>query len=286
MSSFRLLSLLSLANVRTSIQISRNTWNGSLRGVSTSTTAAGPQAAYALKPTISTKTKDEPTLSSLVGTVPNHTSYIVLHHPDPPSTYPSKLDSPLLRQLMLLGRMHGAIANIGWSDEEHWSMFQPNDIDSSAASDSHFAHSKERYNMTVYSSLHPWASYQVEGVNPTTIEASFDRWNQYSQDTKVPSSLYPSAPIDIFICTHAARDCRCGDVGTALADALRGELSRRRSEFNSMSGMDLEKYESDWSRWKLSNGTQAVGERVHVPIPPRNPNDIRIRELAHVGQHK
>ena len=37
-----------------------------------------------------------------------------------------------------------------------------------------------------------------------------------------------SHDVDIFICTHGARDCRCGDVGASYYEALVKEAKRRR----------------------------------------------------------
>ena len=35
-------------------------------------------------------------------------------------------------------------------------------------------------------------------------------------------------PIHLFVCTHAARDCRCGETGAAFADKLLDEVSSDR----------------------------------------------------------
>jgi len=34
-------------------------------------------------------------------------------------------------------------------------------------------------------------------------------------------------PLHIYVCTHAARDCRCGDIGSSVAEAFRKEIDRR-----------------------------------------------------------
>lgn len=37
-----------------------------------------------------------------------------------------------------------------------------------------------------------------------------------------------SDDIHLYVCTHGARDCRCGDTGGAVARAIRAELDRRQ----------------------------------------------------------
>lgn len=39
----------------------------------------------------------------------------------------------------------------------------------------------------------------------------------------------PPAPNSILVCTHGARDCRCGDIGGDLVAALRAEVEKRKS---------------------------------------------------------
>lgn len=60
-----------------------------------------------------------------------------------------------------------------------------------------------------------------------------------------------SDDVHLYVCTHGARDCRCGDTGGAVAQAIRHELRRRRDA---------------------------------------NPSDpsthIKLAEVAHVGGHK
>jgi hypothetical protein len=35
---------------------------------------------------------------------------------------------------------------------------------------------------------------------------------------------------EVLVCTHGARDCRCGDIGGDLVAALRREVTRRASD--------------------------------------------------------
>ena len=41
-------------------------------------------------------------------------------------------------------------------------------------------------------------------------------------------SVKLSDDIHLYVCTHGARDCRCGDTGGAVARAIRAELNRRQ----------------------------------------------------------
>lgn len=49
-------------------------------------------------------------------------------------------------------------------------------------------------------------------------------------ESRPPSGMEASVSDDIhlYVCTHMARDCRCGNTGSAVASALRTELRRRR----------------------------------------------------------
>jgi hypothetical protein len=37
-----------------------------------------------------------------------------------------------------------------------------------------------------------------------------------------------SDALNLYVCTHGARDCRCGEWGSKVADALREEISKRK----------------------------------------------------------
>jgi len=65
------------------------------------------------------------------------------------------------------------------------------------------------------------------------------------------ASLQTSEEIHMYVCTHGARDCRCGDTGGAVVRALKDELSRR------------------------------------MTANPKDPaGRIKIGEVGHVGQHQ
>lgn len=60
--------------------------------------------------------------------------------------------------------------------------------------------------------------------------------NSIAQNTEVDVDL-PSIPIsttervkniDIFVCVHARRDCRCGDIGEPLLKSIQREIAKRR----------------------------------------------------------
>ncbi|KAK9899800.1 hypothetical protein P389DRAFT_4199 [Cystobasidium minutum MCA 4210] len=64
-----------------------------------------------------------------------------------------------------------------------------------------------------------------------------------------------SPEIDVYVCTHGARDCRCGDIGSAFYDALVFEAKRRG----------------------LGNAAHTFGE---------GKGPIRIHRTTHIGGHR
>ncbi|THG97359.1 hypothetical protein EW145_g7631 [Phellinidium pouzarii] len=83
---------------------------------------------------------------------------------------------------------------------------------------------------------------------------------------EAPSPTHEAGPETdgaiLLVCTHGARDCRCGDAGGALIDALRKELSMRR---------------------RRSNLNEDINGSVHSESVWKK---IRLGEIAHVGGHK
>ena len=51
--------------------------------------------------------------------------------------------------------------------------------------------------------------------------------NDAESQLKMSAGSVANANIDLFVCTHGKRDCRCGDVGASLYEALCREARRR-----------------------------------------------------------
>lgn len=111
---------------------------------------------------------------------------------------------------------------------------------------------KEEFNIERYPFLH----YSSPGPTPVVRSGtvSSEQAGSFYDMLAAESTRTESAPDSalLLVCTHGARDCRCGDTGGALIRALRAELKAR----------------------------QASGD------PDGLWNKIKLGEVAHVGGHK
>ncbi|KAJ7468973.1 Sucrase/ferredoxin-like-domain-containing protein [Mycena galericulata] len=126
----------------------------------------------------------------LHGTVASHRSYILINAPSPPTTFPSRFSTPVQRALQLQVTRWGGVVNFAWTGS------QP-DADGSTS-------------VTAFSALGGRIHF------PTLTLSNVDE-NQ----PVTGSEIY------MYVCTHGARDCRCGDTGGKVFQALRDELDRR-----------------------------------------------------------
>ncbi|KAJ7267257.1 Sucrase/ferredoxin-like-domain-containing protein [Mycena rebaudengoi] len=168
---------------------------------------------------------EEPTLP---GTVPSHRSYIILNSPSPPSSLPSRFSTPIQRSLQLRVTRWGGVVNFAWTGSP--------DPDDKSTSVIGFSPLGGRINIPV--------------LSLSNIDEVAEELRQHA--IAVPTSnTAPDSTIHIYICTHGARDCRCGDIGGAVVRALREDLSRR------------------------------------VAADPHGPaSNVVVGEVAHVGGHK
>lgn len=152
----------------------------------------------------------------LAGTVPLHGSYVFLHTPQPPAEYPPRMSSAVQRALQLNILKLGGLVNFSWSaDQALWSDLQ---ADGAHATDTH----------------HYATAFTLSGrldleVSVSNIDAVVDTLQNHSDkapylNTRVSDCVY------LYVCTHGARDCRCGSTGGLVAQALREEIANRGLE--------------------------------------------------------
>lgn len=221
----------------------------------------------------------------LAGTVRHHENYVILHHPLRPTEQPHGMTSPLFKKVKSLMGDRTTV-NVGWTSdvwttEKEGIAHQRGDeherrsgrwlnpqLRSRNISPNPNIKGKEIVDMSIYSTHHPWTSrvfsFDPEAVDgtPGSLEMAVRSWTSDIQALHISKELQGIIPdqdlnphpIDIFICTHGQRDCRCGETGTAFADALRAEVRK----------------------WQ-----EAVKETESSALIP-----IRIGELAHVGRHE
>ncbi|KAF7419280.1 hypothetical protein PC9H_001867 [Pleurotus ostreatus] len=143
----------------------------------------------------------------LVGTAPWHQYIVFLRTTMRPSEYPSRMTSQLQRHLQLRVRESGGLVNFSWFPEKSslTNLRDPLAYEATAFFQSGSSFSYPEVNMS-----------NVDGV-AASLEA-----HAREQSPKATSNH-----THIYVCTHAARDCRCGTAGGEVAAALREEVKSR-----------------------------------------------------------
>ncbi|KAF8443999.1 Sucrase/ferredoxin-like-domain-containing protein [Boletus edulis BED1] len=160
----------------------------------------------------------------LAGTAPAHRCYAFLHTPQPPSAYPAKYTTPVQRKLLLATAPWGGAVNFAWSPSQPVHPCPPNPTN---------AEEPQTYHLTAFSSAR--GKLEIEAVSLANVE-DVARTLHAHIEPRTTASGGPShcdsesAPNDLhlYVCTHGARDCRCGHTGGAVARTIRAELDKRR----------------------------------------------------------
>ena len=145
----------------------------------------------------------------LAGTVPFHDYYVLLHSRNPPREFPRVVSSPVKNALQLTLTPLNGLVNFSWSPQHSPPpLLSPSD--------------EEAYSATSFSK---WGSIvELEELTLSNVQDAVQRITA-PRPTVVRGDAV--GPLHIYICTHAARDCRCGDVGGLVAEAFRKEIGRR-----------------------------------------------------------
>ncbi|KAG6856150.1 hypothetical protein H0H87_007055 [Tephrocybe sp. NHM501043] len=143
-----------------------------------------------------TKKQEKP----LYGTAPSHRSYIFLHAAEPPTSFPARLSTPLQRALQLKVMKWGGSVNFSW--------FGPPKA--------------TRQALTAFSAI----GGRLE-IRDLTLE-NLDQVERILEKhaTQGPLAKGTSDEIHLYVCTHGARDCRCGETGGQVYRALQEETAR------------------------------------------------------------
>jgi hypothetical protein len=152
----------------------------------------------------------------LAGTVPSHKAYVLLHGQHSPRAFPSRLASPLLVALRQRALRWSALVNVAWvppNGSEHVPNLSEEETDGT-----------ETYSLLAFASNRRRLS--IPSVSMDNFEDTCAQLNNFMERTSTgvvdPYGLY------LYVCTHGARDCRCGEWGSKVADALREEIFKRR----------------------------------------------------------
>ncbi|KAJ6598298.1 Sucrase/ferredoxin-like-domain-containing protein [Mycena vulgaris] len=138
------------------------------------------------------------------GTVASHRLYILLNSPSPPAAFPSRFSTPLQRALQLQVTRWGGIVNFAWTGS-------PDESDESTS-------------LTAFSSL--GGRIHLPNVSLANVEDVAETLKQHATAPPTTHTDSSDGQIHLYVCTHGARDCRCGDLGGKLFQALREEVDR------------------------------------------------------------
>jgi Sucrase/ferredoxin-like len=156
----------------------------------------------------------------LAGTVALHQAYILLHGRRSPRTFPSRATSPLLIELRRHALRWSALVNVAWIPSGP-------DAIGDISSPPEGVGDAETYGLLAFSRERTW--FQIPSVTMNNLE---DACVQLNDHLKGPPAVgvnrNPDGLLFLYVCTHGARDCRCGKWGTKVADALREEVRRRK----------------------------------------------------------
>lgn len=150
----------------------------------------------------------------LAGTVPLHQAYILLHGRHSPRTFPSRITSPLLSTLRQHALRWSALVNVAW-------------VPSNTPNPPENLEDVDTYNLLAFS--RDRAPLQIPSVAMYNLVDACIQLDKHLKGP--PASMANSNPdglLSLYVCTHGARDCRCGEWGRKLAGALREEVRKRK----------------------------------------------------------
>lgn len=139
----------------------------------------------------------------LYGSVPSHRSYIFLHASEPPSEFPARLSTPIQRALMLKTLKWGGIVNFSWDGPK--------------------TPSSEAYTSATAFSM-AGGRLDIPKISLENIDEVEESLRKHLEGPLVKNTV---EDIQLYVCTHGARDCRCGDIGGLVLKSLREEVQRR-----------------------------------------------------------
>lgn len=144
----------------------------------------------------------------LAGTTPFHNYYVMLHSRNPPREFPKVVSSSVQKALQLALIPSKGLVNFSWSPQQ--SLPPPLSSDG------------EVYSATAFSKAGD--VIELENVSLSNAHEAVQRITGLGSTARHNDVVYP---LYIYVCTHAARDCRCGDAGSSVAEAFRKEIVRR-----------------------------------------------------------
>ncbi|KAK7691494.1 hypothetical protein QCA50_004893 [Cerrena zonata] len=160
-----------------------------------------------------------PKSEALSGTVPYHEAAVFLHTRFSPLTYPKKVPSKLQRTLQLYATQWSGVVYQSWSPEQR--------VHDQFVNSEKAEWDDERgevYAATAFS------RFRGKLEVPEISLQNLDEVNELLKSHASPLNSHDSSingPVHLYVCTHAERDCRCGQTGTQVFEALRDEVKKR-----------------------------------------------------------
>ncbi|GJN91172.1 hypothetical protein Rhopal_004190-T1 [Rhodotorula paludigena] len=193
----------------------------------------------------------------VIGSGPAYPRHLLIHANQPATRWPSHLEavSPLYRQLGKRFAAHPDLAKLGFSftDAGNWPVEEQWDAARTKFDEPREGGGEERYSATVYPDFLHIPDFSLSSL--ASFEELYRSLPPPAPASVSSSSTEPStapARTHIFVCTHGSRDCRCGDLGEPLYQALLREIRRRKLGGELRDGQD----------------------------------GVRIARVAHIGGHK
>ena len=153
---------------------------------------------------------------TLPGTVAYHNTYIMLHTRTPPPSFPARVQSKLQRALQLRTSRWGGIVNHAWLPEDSEPGATPEWDDPT----------HESYRVSVFSTSRGFLEIpRVSMENLDEVAAVLQHHSE--KPLREPVDVVATSPLYFYVCTHGERDCRCGETGGAVFDALREGIDKR-----------------------------------------------------------
>jgi hypothetical protein len=156
-----------------------------------------------------------PPLTDLRATAPSHNALILLRSAYPPPTFPARgPESQVSRQLQVGAVKWGGLVNWVW---DRASEHKDTEV------------GKESYRATVFSKYGRLEVPRVSLDNVDVVGKEMQRFACDGVGDREKEKRARDETVHLLVCTHTARDCRCGVLGGAFVQALREAVERVRN---------------------------------------------------------
>ena len=154
----------------------------------------------------------------LEATAPYRRCYIFLNALDQPSKFPKVFQTPISRELVKRSMEWGSGVSVNFLWMEHFANER----------------ASAKQPATVYSHL----AGRLD-IPDVSLENMDDIEQQILHHLDSPLTKPTSKNVDVYVCTHAARDCRCGERGQQVYDALLRAVQHERHQDPSCFANDI-----------------------------------------------